>query len=547
MPLCSTGPMDAVALERWLADPKTYPDGSGEPELIHTHASVVALVGSRVFKVKREVRYPFLDFSTPALRLAAAREELRLNRRLAPGVYLGLQALRPGKGGGARFEPFPEAEEPPADTLAVAVHMVRLTAHDLLDKRLERGEVDHELLALLAERLARFHREAERGPDADRAADPARLERLALDNIDALKAWNDAPEAAELGALASPELVRFLRRKTVDFFRDQSPTLRARIAAGRAVDGHGDLHAGNVWVRGQELAIYDALEFNGDLRRGDGALDLAFLLMDLDRAGHRAAASWLAREYGRLAEDRDLDAVLVGFKVYRALVRAKVGGLRAKGESDPEARRAARIDGSAHTLLAASYELPPALVLMCGLPASGKSWLAERTARILGAALHRSDVLRRRIAGEDGKLPEGRHRGAYDQGRYAPDAKQRTYDALLADARRDLADGRTCIVDGSFVQARWRRPFADLAGELGVPYVLFEPFTTPEVAKERLERRALDPREPSEADWNVYLRLAEQYEPPDELPPRHHVRIESGGPPEDAVAALVDALLAQTD
>ena len=539
--------MDAVALERWLADPTSYPDGGGQPELIHTHASVVALVGTRVFKVKREVRYPFLDFSTAELRLEAAREELRLNRRLAPGVYLGLQTLRPGPDGSARFEPFPESEDPPPDTLAVAVHMVRLTAHDLLDRRLERGEVDHQLLALLAERLARFHREAERGPDADRAADPARLERLALDNLEALTDWSRGPDAAELGHLASPQLVRFLHRHTVDFFRAQGPTLTARIAAGRAVDGHGDLHAGNVWVRGQELAIYDALEFNGDLRRGDGALDLAFLLMDLDRAGHRAAASWLAREYGRLAEDPDLDAVLLGFKMYRALVRAKVGGLRAAGESESAARLAARLEGTAHALLAASYQLPPSLVLMCGLPASGKSWLAERTARILGAALHRSDVLRRRIAGEDGRLPEGRHRGAYDQGRYAPDAKQRTYDALLADARRDLGQGRTCIVDGSFVQARWRQPFVDLAGELGVPYVLFETFTSKEVAQQRLELRAKDPREPSEADWNVYLRLAEQYEPPDELPPQHHVRIESGGPAEDGVATLLDALLGQLD
>jgi len=523
--------MDLHELDTHLRNPATYPAAEGRPELIHTHCSVVALVGDEVFKVKREVRHAFLDFSTPELRLAAAREELRLNARLAKDTYLGLMALMPQPNGAARFEPFDAAQDPPAGAQAVAVHMRRLSAQYLLDRRLERGEVDHELLGALARRLATFHKEAERGPHVDRAADPARLERLALDNVEAL-------EGGAKPAL-SPELTAFLRHSTEGFFREHHTALAARVARGCAVDGHGDLHAGNVWARGSQLVIYDALEFDADLRRADQGLDLAFLLMDLDLAGHRASAAWLAREYARLAKDPDLEVVMPGFKTYRALVRAKVAGLRAaSAELDDGARDAARVAGTRYALLAASYHLPPALVLMCGLPASGKSWLGERVARLLGATLHRSDIRRREVA------PAGADPSA-TAARYSAEAKQRTYDALLAAARTDLDAGRSAVIDGSFIQARWRAPFVALAAERGAPLVLLEPRISADVARERLARRAQDPREPSEADWTVYQRLAGQYEAPVELAPGQHVLWESGGPAETATVAVVNAITRQ--
>ena len=181
----------------------------------------------------------------------------------------------------------------------------------------------------------------------------------------------------------------------------------------------------------------------------------------------------------------------------------------------------------------------PVLLLVCGLPASGKSWLAEHLAGPLDAALFQSDVRRRELFA----VPAGQHwRGPYDQGMYSPEAKQRIYDSLLADARTQLQRDRRVIVDGSFVQRRWRAPFVALARELAVPYLFVEVTAQESVVKERLAQRAKDPNQPSDADWNVYVKLAAQREPFDDVPAEAHVVIASGEPLADSIARLAAAL-----
>lgn len=525
--------MSADPLVGWLRDPAVYPHRPAAVELIETHVSFVALAGEEVFKVKKAVRLPFVDATSLAARLHFCREELRLGRRLAAPLYRGLAVLRPTPTG-PRFERLGEHTEPPEDTLALAVRMGRLPAERLLDRLLARGEVDNALLARLAECLASFHAAAERGPEVDLAADPVRLETFARDNLVALRAatWPAEFDPGE-------ELFAFLEAGIGRFFAEHGDLLGARIAAGRAVDGHGDLHAGNVCVFEDELWIYDPVEFEPAFRRGDAALDLAFLTMDLGARGYRAAARWLAHNYAERAHDPDLARLLPFFEAYRALVRAKVGVLRAAQEP-AEARAPHQLEALRYLHLAVSYGLPPALILMCGLPASGKSWLGTRAAAALGGAFHRSDVRRKQLAG---RALSDRRREGYDQGLYSAEAKQRTYDALLEDARRDLTAGRSCVIDGSFLQRTWRDPFRALAAELGVPFVLLETRVEPEEARRRLEARALDPNEPSEADWNVYQMLAAKVEPASELQPAQHVIVNSGGPPEPALMSLLTALI----
>jgi len=181
----------------------------------------------------------------------------------------------------------------------------------------------------------------------------------------------------------------------------------------------------------------------------------------------------------------------------------------------------------------------PVLLLVCGLPASGKSWLAEHLAGPLDAALFQSDVRRRELFA----VPAGVHwRGPYDQGMYSPEAKQRIYDSLLADARTELLAKRRVLVDGSFVQRRWRAPFAALARELAVPYLFVEVTAGEALVKERLAQRAKDPNQPSDADWNVYVKLAAQREPFDDVPAHAHLVIESGEPLGASIASIATVL-----
>lgn len=199
--------------------------------------------------------------------------------------------------------------------------------------------------------------------------------------------------------------------------------------------------------------------------------------------------------------------------------------------------------------------LAPTLLLTSGLPATGKSWFARRAADCLGAELHQSDVLRRELFGSSA---EKERRDRYDQGRYAPDAKQRIYDALLARARAALSGGRSAVIDGSFVQQAWRAPFRALAAELGARFCCVRLSADEDLIRRRLARRALDPEEASEANFEVYLRLREQQESLDDLPPGERLELDSAAFDselgqgaaarglEQALARLADRLEAQT-
>lgn len=181
-------------------------------------------------------------------------------------------------------------------------------------------------------------------------------------------------------------------------------------------------------------------------------------------------------------------------------------------------------------------------MLLCGLPASGKSWLAEHLAEPLNAELHQSDVRRRELFA----VPTGyRHRGPYDAGMYSPEAKQKVYDSLLADARRCLEAGDRVIIDGSFVQAKWRRPFEELARAMGAPFVFLEVTAPEDVIKRRIDRRIQDTSQPSDADWNVFLKLKGQREPLDECGENERLEVVSETALGIVVAALAQKLSAQ--
>lgn len=185
---------------------------------------------------------------------------------------------------------------------------------------------------------------------------------------------------------------------------------------------------------------------------------------------------------------------------------------------------------------------PPALILMHGLPASGKSWLGSRLSKALGASFLQTDVRRQDLA-RTGAIPgqrEGRDGGMYSLG-----AKEATYQSLVDDARVEIPAGRSLVIDGSFLERRWRKPFLDLPGELGCPFLLVRVTAEEAEVRERLNARKTDPDEPSEADWGVYLMLKERAEEPEEVPAAQQLSVASGAPLEDTFARVAEALEVQ--
>lgn len=478
-----------------LRDPAIWPVApreQGDPIVVQTHVSVVVLCGDRAFKFKKAVRLAFLDQSTPAHREAACGEELRINRRLCPDVYLGVAALR-RTALGLRFD---AASPAGGDVVDHAVVMRRLPADRMLDALLERDAVATTAIEALARHVAAFHRQQARAADdAVRAAGaPEHLIALARDNF--------RETAALCGVLFDPELHALLATKLECALPALSAALAGRAREGRVVDGHGDLHARNVCMV-EPPAIYDALEFSAAFRCGDVATEVAFLAMDLRYRGHRALAERFVEAYANAAGDDGLRAVLPELVRYRAMVRAKVDALAARDESiDVADRERAAAAARRHLRLAAwtCAEDGGAFALIAsGLPGSGKSFVFDALSREAGWPCLSTDRVRKELCGAapHERLPAA----AYDAA-----TNRRVYDELVARAR---ACAGPVLLDGNFPRRDRRRDARDALGRR----TLLVGFTIDmALAHDRLRARVARDDAVSDADAAVHDALRSEYE-----------------------------------
>jgi hypothetical protein len=517
--------MSAEIIEHLLR-PQAYPHAVDRVELIRTHISLVFLAGERVYKVKKPVNLGFVDYSTPAQRLRFCREEVRLNRRLAPHIYLGVVPITRSPDGWLQI-----GGDGPA--IEFAVEMVRLPAERMMDRLLERGEVDNEQMNGVAGLLADFHARAATGPGVDEYGSLNCVRFNVEENFEQTRPFVDS--------LLSPKLHEGLAASAERFLDQHAELFDSRVQAGRIRDGHGDLHSGNICFTPEGIVVYDCIEFTPRFRCGDVAADLAFLAMDLDRRGFRGFASYLAHRYAQHAGDPDLALLLPFYKGYRAMVRAKVAALRSSSQDlGEEERNEARTEAMRYFHLAASYELPPTLLLMCGLPGTGKSWIARRLARALDAVVLRSDAVRKLLAGLS---PLERAGAGFQQGIYSAEHSARTYARLLEEARSHLSEGRRVIVDASFSKRAQREPFLDAAQRLALPWAVLEVTCPESIVQARMDRRAAEPAEASDADFEVYLRARDSFEPPLEVPSSRRLNAASEEPIEELTGRLLDRLL----
>lgn len=497
--------MDEARIVASLKDPHAYTRAVAaavdEVHHLETHISHLFFAGPRVFKVKKHIRLDFLDYGTLERRRRFCEEEVRLNRRLAPDVYLGAVPITRTKGNGLTVEG-------EGETVAWAVKMVRLPRDRMLENLLGEEGLDDDRIDAVVDRLVKFHAEADTGAGVDEHGGPGAVSEKVRDNLSGTEEYVDR-------GLLPEELHRFLLDTSESFLAEKRGLMERRVHEGRIREGHGDLHAGNICFAGSQsgsegLSIYDCIEFSRRLRCGDVASDLAFLAMDLDRRGHARTSDVLVRRYAEKAGDTGLHDLIGFYKSYRAVVRAKVAALAAGDGETEEKHEEAR----GYFQLAASYALPASMTITCGVPVSGKSRLASRLAGALGAVVLRSDVTRKELAGvepEDG-VPENVGKGIYSES-----MTRRTYERLLERAVSFLNRGRNVIVDAAFPTRERRRPFAQAAAGgrfmLNVLHV-----TVPEaLARDRLERRDAEGGGPSDAGPEVYRHMQLTFEPPSEL------------------------------
>jgi aminoglycoside phosphotransferase family enzyme/predicted kinase len=496
--------VDLDRLIAGLSQPTAYPFPVEAVEVRQTHASVVFLAGAFAYKIKKPVHLGFLDFSTLEKRRQDCEAEVRLNRRLAPSVYLSVVPVAEVNGL-LRWE----ADGEPVEW---AVKMRRLPDDATMQSRLLRGEIGSSDVENLARRIADFHAKASAGPEIARYGRFDIVSRNLLENFEATKDHIGSTVSA-----AVFDRVRFLTVTELDRCRG---LIESRADRGVPRDTHGDLHLDHVYLfpdqaPPDDLLIIDCIEFNDRFRYADPIADMAFLHMDLLAHNRPDLARAFAEAYFRTCGDEEGRQLVRLYTAYRAAVRGKVEGMKAlEPEVPPEDRDKARLKAQRHWLLALGVlEAParrPCLILIGGLPGSGKSTLAQRLALEANCELIRTDVVRKELAG---LAPTESGRTGFGEGIYAPEWSERTYAECLERARRLLFEGKRVIVDAVFLGEGRRYKFLNVARQWAMPAVFFVCEASPQTVWNRLALRSGDA---SDADWQVYQRLAPQWQPPGE-------------------------------
>nr|WP_040476748.1 bifunctional aminoglycoside phosphotransferase/ATP-binding protein [Paramagnetospirillum caucaseum] len=435
------------AAEAFLADPRHH--GGRAVERMDTHISTLFLAGDRVFKLKKPVLLPFLDFTTLAARQAACEAEVEINRRASPDLYVGVRALTRAPAGGLELDGEGEAVE-------WAVEMRRFDQETLFDRLARRGELDRGRCDALTEAVAAFHRVA-----------PVRADRGGQAGLDWTVATNRLSMLARDPSVLPVDEVEELARASFAALERFAPRLEERRAAGFVRQCHGDLHLGNICLWQGRPALFDAIEFSEDIACIDVIYDLAFLLMDLDHRGARQQANWVMNHYLDLTADFAGLAPMPLYLSARAGVRAHVSAAMAAG-AQGAARERLAADARSYLAAARAYldPPPPRLLAVGGLSGSGKSRMGRELAPFLavpGAAVVRSDSLRKHLMGvpvHDRLGPDG----------YGPEVTERTYRRLYDTCAALLADGQAVVADAVFARPEQRDAIERVARAAGVPF-----------------------------------------------------------------------------
>ncbi|GMG86874.1 AAA family ATPase [Biformimicrobium ophioploci] len=471
-----------------LQKAEAYPHPVGEVSLAETHISWVFLSGDYAYKVKKPMDFGFLDFSTLAQRKHFCEEELRLNRRFAPQLYLDVVPVT-REGDSFAFAGAGEAVD-------YAVRMTQFDSESLLDRKAAAGELQASGIRKIGRAIADFHAALAKEPAPDSGITPRPGSPEA--------AWAPAQQNFEqveplLARAEDLQKLDAIRQWSEQSFAGLEAFMRQRLENGFVRECHGDLHLGNMVQIDGEVVFFDCIEFNPSFRQIDVACELAFTVMDLEARGMADHASLLLNTYLEESGDYDGLRVLNFYKVYFALVRAKVTLFQAHGVPAEElAQHAVYPEFLKYLNLALGYTRgeSPFVAMMHGVSGSGKSTVAEAIAGASGAIRVRSDVERKRLYG----LAPG---DSSNKDIYSREATIRTFDRLAELVQVITSAGFSCIVDATFLHREVRDRFVTLATELGCRARILDCRLDEETLVRRLDARTERGDDVSEATVEI--------------------------------------------
>jgi aminoglycoside phosphotransferase family enzyme/predicted kinase len=505
-----------------MAKPEFYPHPVTVIEKRETHISKVFLTGAYVYKIKKPVNLEFLDFTTLEKRRHFCQQEVVLNRRLAHDVYLDVVPIM--------FDAGRYHLTGSGDAVEYAVKMRQLPQERSMVRLLRGKDIDKNALQRLAEMLAKFYGQASTGRDINIFGSWETVRTNCEENFRQTETFTER--------VLDQRMYQIVRSATRSFLRRWEELFEHRIEKEKIRDCHGDLRTGHIYFT-DGIQIIDCIEFNERFRYGDIASDLAFLAMDLDFEGYPQIAQDLLKAYVESTRDQDVFVLLDFYKCYRAFVRVKVNCLRLQnGHLGVQERGKLLAETRRYMELAYRYAVQftrPTLWVVCGMPASGKSTIAEELAERLGIRVFRSDAIRKDLFGLQ---PDEEVNVPFEQGIYSPGASSLTYGKLLLLAQEEIERGYSVILDATYSSQHQRGEVLRLAKDMDTNLMFVECTCPKAVLKERLMQRDVTPSV-SDARLHHLEQMETRFEPLDEVRDEMHIRVNTERPLEESMGHIL--------
>jgi len=488
-----------------LADPKIFGENITETSILETHISWVVLTGTYAFKIKKPVDFGFLDFSTLEKRKFYCEEELRLNRRLAPNMYVDVVPIYDTKEG-LRIS----ARE--GKIVDYAVKMIQFDQDRLMSNLLKNHFIRNEDIKNIVKILKTFYSNLSSSDKIKEFGDISTITKNTEENFEQTQ--------NVIGLTISKETYEHIKDSTRAFIKSHESLFRQRIKEGHIKDCHGDLHSGNMVIdKNGFITIFDCIEFNERFRYSDVAADIGFLAMDLDYQNFPSHSAYLIHEYIKRSNDKTLLEVLNFYKCYRAYVRGKVLGFMLSTDLNKKTEKKIIAKANKYFELSSYYadlfsctvdtNRKPILFLMHGLAGTGKSTIAHKISTDYNAIEIGTDIVRKKMAGMN------KYQHQYDEfgkGLYSSEKTDDTYREVIKEAENHLQKGKNCILNGTFLQKKHRDWALDMATQYGVKMIIVHCTCNEEDIKERFTERAVE-KSVSDGRLDIYVKQKKEYQP----------------------------------
>ena len=512
---------DIAALVEALLRPEIYPHRPEQVRLVQTQMSFIFLTGDYAYKVKKPVNLGYLDYTTLEKRRFFCHQEVELNRRLCPEVYIEVVPVTRNRG---KFQLGGDGK-----VVEYAVKMKQLPQERMMDRLLLADSVTEEMVSAVARGLAAFHDKAATSPEISKYGEPEAIKVNTDENFNQTEKY--------IGTTISRPTYDFIKDYTNSFMERNRPLLQKRVSEGRIRDCHGDLHAAHVCFT-DGICIYDCIEFNDRFRYSDVASEIAFLAMDLDRFYRADLSRAFVSAYVEASGDNDALQLLDFYKCYRAYVRGKVESFKLDDPFITDKDIALEAAKSYFRLAHRYARGKKLLLIVAGLVGTGKTTIAQALARSFGLGVISSDVVRKELAGIP---PTERRFEPISSGIYSEDFTTRTYRELFSRAEKLLKQGESVVLDASFKKREHRLEAKRLAEKMAADFAALECVLDEHTIKRRLEQRV---REDSISDgrWEVYLAQKGEFEKINEFSFQEHIILDTAQPISNIVGMIAQRL-----